>query len=283
MAEESKLLGVLNVKIIGSGKPTLVLAHGFGSDQSVWQYILPYLVAHYKVIVFDMVFSGKVDPKNFDFDRYTSLSAYAADLLSILDELKIDKCLYVGHSVSGMVGCLASIERPELFERLILLCASPRYLNEESYHGGFERGEVDSLYYALKSHYAAWASGFAPLAVGVDEPSVVEEFRRTMMNMKPEIALAVAKTIFESDMRSILCDVKTPCSIIQTAKDIVVPMAVPYHMQGNLGGKMNSVIILDAEGHLPQLTAQDLLLQAVKLILEGSKMVLEPTVQNANI
>lgn len=139
------------------------------------------------------------------------------------------------------------------------------------------------VFHPLKSDYAAWASGFASLAVGIDEPFVVEEFRRTMMNMKPEIALAVAKTIFESDMRSILWEMKTPYSIIQTAKDIVVPMAVLYHMQGSLGGKMNSVIVLDAEGHLPQLIAQGLLLQALKLILEGSKMVLEPTVENANI
>lgn len=280
MGVESELLGVLNVKVLGSGKRTLVLAHGFGADQSAWQHILPDLVPHYKVIVFDMVFSGNVDPKNFDFDRYISLSSYAADILAILDELKVDKCLYVGHSVSGMVGCLASIEKPELFERLILLCASPRYLNDESYHGGFERGEVDSFYCAMKSDYGGWVSGFAPLAVGIDEPSAVEEFRRTMMNMKPEIAVAVATTIFESDMRNILCDVKTPCSIIQTAKDIVVPMAVAYHMQENLGGKMNSVNILDAEGHLPQLTAKGLLLQALKQVLEGSKMELEPTLQN---
>jgi len=282
MGIESGLLGILNVKVLGSGKRILVLAHGFGADQSVWQYILPHLVAYYKVIVFDMVFSGSVDSKHFDFDRYTSLSAYATDLLTILDELKVEKCLYVGHSLSGMVGCLASIKRPELFERLILLCASPRYLNDESYQGGLERGEVDSLYCAMESDYAAWVSGFAPLAVGVDEPSAVKEFSRTMMNMRPEIALAAARTIFESDMRSILCDVKTPCSIIQTAKDIVVPMAVPYYMKENLGGKMNSVEILDAEGHLPQLTAQGLLLQAFKQVLEGSKVELEPT-QNVNI
>ena len=129
----------------------------------------------------------------------------------------------------------------------------------------------------MKSDYSAWVSGFAPLAVGVDDSSGVKEFSRTMMNMKPEIALAAARTIFESDMRSILCDVKTPCSIIQTSKDIVVPMAVPYDMQRSLGGKMNSVTILDAEGHLPQLTAHGLLLLALKHVLEGSNVELEPT------
>ncbi|KAH9327359.1 hypothetical protein KI387_007537, partial [Taxus chinensis] len=124
--QESGLLSnALNVKVIGSGNRVLVLSHGFGGDQSAWNKILPYLVTNFKVILFDMVFSGNVNPTHFDFDTYTSLSAYATDLLAILDEIKVEKCLYVGHSVSGMVGCIASIQRPQLFEKLILLCASP--------------------------------------------------------------------------------------------------------------------------------------------------------------
>uniref|UniRef100_A0A0D6R8D8 AB hydrolase-1 domain-containing protein n=1 Tax=Araucaria cunninghamii TaxID=56994 RepID=A0A0D6R8D8_ARACU len=103
------LSGALNVRIVGSGDRVLVLSHGFGGDQSMWHCILPYLEANFKVILFDMVFSGKVHAKHFDFGRYNSLSVYATDLLTVLEELKIEKCLYVGHSVSGMVGCLAAI------------------------------------------------------------------------------------------------------------------------------------------------------------------------------
>lgn len=282
--KQSGLSTALNVKVIGSGNRVLVLSHGFGGDQSVWQCILPYLASNFKVILFDMVFSGTVNPNHFDFDRYTSLSSYATDLITILEELEVEKCLYVGHSVSGMVGCIASIQRPQLFEKLILLCASPRYLNDETYQGGFDREDVDRLYIAIESDFATWVSGFAPLVVGVEEPSAVKEFTRTMMNMKPEIALAIAKTIFESDMRSMLSDVKTPCSIIQTKKDIAVPMSVPYYMQCNLGGKNNSVDILETDGHLPQLTSPALLVQAFKNILGSwddsnfgdSQVVLEP-------
>eukprot|EP01018_Ginkgo_biloba_P021130 Gb_15091 [translate_table: standard] len=262
MLVQSGLVDALNVRIIGSGERVVVLSHGFGSDQSVWQYILPSLVGDFKVIVFDMVFAGTVNPNHFDFDRYTSLSAYAADLLTILDELKVEKCSYVGHSVSAMVGCIASIKRPELFQKLILLGASPRYLNDENYEGGFERGDIDELLSRMKSDYGAWVSGFAPLVVRVDEPSVVKEFSRTMLSMKPDIAFTIAKTIFESDMRSILGEVKTPCAIIQTTKDKAVPMGVAYYLQCHLGGK-TSIEILETDGHLPQLTAPDLLLQVL--------------------
>eukprot|EP01018_Ginkgo_biloba_P021129 Gb_10937 [translate_table: standard] len=206
--------------------------------------------------------SGTVNPNHFNFDRYTSLSAYAADLLTILDELKVEKCSYVGHSVSAMVGCIASIKRPELFQNLILLCASPRYLNDESYEGGFERGDIDELLSRMKSDYGAWASGFAPLAVGVDEPSLVEEFSRTMLSMKPDIAFTIIKTAFDSDMRSILGEVKTPCSIIQTTKDTGVPMGVAHYLQCHLGGT-TSIEILETDGHLPHMTSPDLFLQVL--------------------
>nr|ACN40675.1 unknown [Picea sitchensis] len=269
--ESHNLIDALNVTVNGSGERILVLSHGFGGDQSMWKHILPYLLPDFKVIVFDMVFSGSVDPKHFDFDRYTdSLSAYADDLLAILDELKADKCVYVGHSVSAMVGCLASIKRPGLFERFILLCASPRYLNNESYEGGFERGDIDGIFSAIKSNYSAWVSGFVPLLIGVDEPSLVKEFSKKLMNMKPEIALVVAKAIFQSDVRNILCDVKTPCSIIQTRKDIAVPLSVPYYMQRNLGGEKNSVHILDTDGHIPQLTSPSMFAKLLTQILAGS-------------
>eukprot|EP00253_Pinus_taeda_P016305 PITA_16305 len=269
--ESHELIEALNVRVNGSGERILVLSHGFGGDQSMWNDILPYLVPDFKVILFDMVFSGSVDPMHFDFDRYRdSLSAYADDLLAILDEITVDKCVYIGHSVSGMVGCLASIKRPELFERLILLCASPRYLNDGSYEGGFERGDIDGIFSAMKSNYSAWVSGFVPLLIGVDEPSLVKKFTRKMMNMKPEIALVAAKTIFQSDVRNILCDVKTPCTIIQTTKDIAVPLSVPYYMQCNLGGEKNSVHILDTDGHVPQLTSPAMLAKLFTELLAGS-------------
>lgn len=266
-----RLLEVLNVRVIGSGDRIVVLSHGFGGDQSMWKDIVPYLVPDFKVIVFDLVFSGSVDPKHFDFDRFSnSLAAYADDLLAILEELKIDKCMYVGHSVSGMLGCLASIKRPELFEKLLLLGASPRYLNDESYEGGFERGEIDGYLSAIKSNYSEWVSGFVPLLIAEDQPSIVNDLSRKWLNIKPEIAFTVLQSIYESDLRGILRDVKTPCSIIQTRKDIVVPLSVPYYMQRNLGGENNSVHILDIDGHVPQLTSPQLLAKLLIQLLTES-------------
>ncbi|KAF3446554.1 hypothetical protein FNV43_RR11734 [Rhamnella rubrinervis] len=252
------LLEALNVRVVGSGEKILVLAHGFGTDQSAWQKILPFFVPYYRVILYDLVCAGSVNPDYFDFQRYTTLDAYVDDLFNILDALGVDRCAYVGHSVSAMIGILAAIKRPDLFSKLILIGASPRFLNDRDYHGGFEQGEIEKVFTAMEANYAAWVQGFAPLSVGADVPTAVREFSRTLFNMRPDISLYVARTVFNSDLRGFLGLVKVPCCIIQTSRDVSVPESVANYLKDHLGGR-TTVEMLDTEGHLPHLSAPALL------------------------
>nr|AWN64525.1 D14 [Phelipanche aegyptiaca] len=261
-----RLLEALNVKVVGSGEKILVLSHGVGTDQSAWQRILPYFLRDHRIVLYDLVCAGSVNPEYFDFRRYTSLDAFVDDLLHILDALHIDRCTYVGHSVSATIGILASIRRPELFTKLILIGASPRFLNDADYHGGFEHGEIEKVFSAMEANYEAWVSGFAPLAVGADVPEAVREFSRTLFNMRPDITLFVSRTVFNSDLRGVLGLVKVPCSIIQTAKDHSVPSSVATYLENHLGME-STVHMLDIEGHLPHLSAPNLLAQELRRAL----------------
>ncbi|KAF6139051.1 hypothetical protein GIB67_010777 [Kingdonia uniflora] len=260
------LLEALNVRVIGNGENILVFAHGFGTDQSAWNRILPFFIPHFRIILYDLVCAGSVNPDYFDFRRYTTLDSYVDDLLNILDALRVDRCAYVGHSVSAMIGILASIRRPELFTKLVLIGASPRFLNDNDYHGGFERGEIEEVFTAMEANYEAWVSGFAPLAVGADVPTAVREFSRTLFNMRPDISLFVCRTVFNSDLRGLLGMVRAPCCIIQSAKDVSVPVKVATYLKTHLGGR-NTVEILRTEGHLPHLSAPTLLVQVLRRAL----------------
>ncbi|KAJ6419790.1 hypothetical protein OIU84_029833 [Salix udensis] len=249
-----------NAKILGSGEQVIVLAHGFGTDQSVWKHLIPHVVDEYKVILYDNMGAGTTNPDYFDFNRYSTLEGYAYDLLAILEELKVESCILVAHSVSSVIGAIASISRPELFSKIVMLSASPRYLNDADYFGGFEQEDLDQLFEAMQSNYKAWCSGFAPLAVGGDMDSVaVQEFSRTLFNMRPDIALSVAQTIFQSDMRSILHMVKVPCHILQSMKDLAVPVVVSEYLHQNLGGE-SIVEVMSSDGHLPQLSSPDIVI-----------------------
>ncbi|KAK6923112.1 Alpha/beta hydrolase fold-1, partial [Dillenia turbinata] len=249
-----------NVKVLGSGEQVIVLAHGFGTDQSVWKHLVPHLLDDFKVVLFDTMGAGTTNPDYFDFERYATLEGYAYDLLAILEELQIFSCIYVGHSVSAMIGLIASINRPDLFTKTLLLSGSPRYLNDAEYYGGFEQEDLDQLFEAMRSNYKAWCAGFAPLAVGGDMDSVtVQEFSRTLFNMRPDIALSVAQTIFQSDLRHILGLATVPCHIIQSMKDLAVPVAVSEYLHNHLGS--DSVVeVMSSDGHLPQLSSPDIVI-----------------------
>eukprot|EP00246_Nothoceros_aenigmaticus_P000334 TRINITY_DN1049_c0_g1_i1.p1 TRINITY_DN1049_c0_g1~~TRINITY_DN1049_c0_g1_i1.p1 ORF type:complete len:283 (+),score=38.36 TRINITY_DN1049_c0_g1_i1:42-851(+) len=258
------LLEAHNVRVLGSGEQVVVLAHGFGTDQSVWKHVIPHLVDDYQLVVFDNMGAGTTNPEYFSFPRYSTLHGYSDDLLTILDELEVQSCIFVGHSVSGMVGCLASLERPDLFTKIVMISASPRYLNDVNYFGGFEQEDLNQLFVAMQSNFKAWVSGFAPLAVGADmESMAVQEFSRSLFNIRPDIALSVAKTIFQSDMRAILPRVSVPCHILQSSRDLAVPVVVSDYLHHWLGAK-TIVEVLPTEGHLPQLSSPEIVIPALK-------------------
>lgn len=122
------LLEILNVRVIGTGSKILVLSHGFGTDQSVWNKIVPFLQRDHRIVLYDLACAGSVNPDHFDFSRYTTLDAYVDDLLAILDTLRVERCSLIAHSFSAMIGVLAAIRRPELFQKLILIGFSPWYI-----------------------------------------------------------------------------------------------------------------------------------------------------------
>ncbi|XP_042507675.1 probable esterase KAI2 [Macadamia integrifolia] len=252
-----------NVRVFGSGERIIVLGHGFGTDQSVWKHLVPHLVDDHRVILYDNMGAGPTNPEYFDFDRYSTLEGYAYDLLAILEELQVESCIFVGHSVSAIVGALASITRPDLFSKIVMISASPRYLNDVDYYGGFEQEDLDQLFEAMRSNYKAWCSGFAPLAVGGDmDSAAVQEFSRTLFNMRPDIALSVAQTIFQCDMRQVLRLVTVPCHILQSVKDLAVPVMVSEYLHTNLGGE-SIVEVMASDGHLPQLSSPDIVIPAL--------------------
>ncbi|KAL6526597.1 Strigolactone receptor KAI2d1 [Orobanche gracilis] len=247
-----------NVRVMGSGETTVVLGHGFGTDQSVWRHLVPRLVDQYRIVLYDNMGAGTTNPDRYDFDRYAILDGHANDLIAILEEFSIGKCIYVGHSLSAMVGAMASILRPDLFHKLIMISATPRTVNTEDYNGGLNQEDLDQILDAMETNHNSMIRGMAPLVIGCDMDSeVVQEFCRTLFNMRPDIALSVARMINTYDMRPFLGSVAVPCHIIQSCKDHVVPVTVAEYIHKNLGGK--SVLeVMPTEGHLPHLSMPEI-------------------------
>lgn len=243
-----------NVKILGKGNQTIIFAHGFGTDQTAWRHQVAAFAPNYQIVLFDHVGAGKSDLAAYSPRRYSSLYSYAEDLLDLCTQLKLTECILVAHSVSGMISLLAAIVAPQCFSQLLMINASPRYLNDHPYIGGFEQSDLDALYAAMSSNYYAWVSGFAPLIMGnLDKPELATEFASTLAAIRPDIAQAVARLIFQSDHRTELPKLSVPTVILQASNDIAVPPQVGQYMATHIPS--SRLISIPATGHLPHLSA----------------------------
>lgn len=251
-----------HVRTIGHGPDIVVFGHGFGTDQHAWDGIVDAVPARATVILFDLPGTGPLLPDGFDPGDYRHLADFADDFLDLLEELGVARCSFVGHSVAGAVGILSAVEMPERFERLVLLNASPRYINDAGYVGGFEPDDIVALLDSMAANYQSWVAGFAPAAVGVDVPSAVEQFTTTLLAMRPDVTIRVARTIFESDIRALLPQVRVPTVLIHSRNDIAVSPQAAYYLHRNIGG--SRLVWIDADGHLPHLSSPALVRSAVR-------------------
>ena len=245
-----------NVQLLGSGRHTLIFAHGFGSEQSAWRHQVAEFQKRYRIVLFDHVGCGGSDFNAFSPHRYRGVHAYAEDLLELCEELKLTDCTFVGHSFSGMVGLLAALVEPRRFRQLVFVKSTPRVLDdpESGYVGGFKRAELDAFFEAMSSNYQAWASGFGPLAMGNPErPELGQEFARTLSTMRPDIGLAFARLVFQYDHRGDLPRVKVPTLIIHAGEDLAVPNQVSDYMARRI--PLAKLATIEARGHLPHLSA----------------------------
>jgi sigma-B regulation protein RsbQ len=242
-----------NVKVSGRGTQPMVFAHGFGCDQNMWRFVTSAFEDDYRVVLFDYVGSGKSDLAAYDAKRYGSLDGYVRDLLDVIHALDLSDVIFVGHSVSSMVGILAAIEEPDRFERLVLIGPSPRYINDESYVGGFERGDVIGLLEMMDRNFIGWANFLAPAIMkNPDRPELGEELASSFCSTDPVIARRFAEVTFLSDNRADLERLTVPSLILQCSDDMIAPRAVGDYVHAQLPG--STFQQMQATGHCPHMS-----------------------------
>jgi sigma-B regulation protein RsbQ len=260
-----------NVNVIGNPEGTaVVLAHGFGCDQNMWRLTVPALVRDHRVVLFDYVGSGRSDPSAFDERRYSSLDGYAADVIEVCAALDLTEAVFVGHSVSAMVGVLAAQQAPDRIGALVMVGPSPCYLEDGEYHGGFSAQDIDELLASLESNYLGWSAAMAPAIMGTpDRPELGEELTHSFCATDPAMARVFARTTFLSDTRADLATVRVPTLVLESAEDIIAPRQVGAYVHATVGG--STLVTLDASGHCPHLSAPDATNKAIVEFLESLK------------
>ncbi|WP_010308200.1 alpha/beta fold hydrolase [Kurthia senegalensis] len=257
-----------HVTILGEGKQVILFAHGFGCEQSMWKQITPAFEKEYRLVLFDYVGAGKSDIHAYDAN-YRSIEGYVQDVLLIIEQLQLEDVIFVGHSVSSMIGMLASIRQPEKFKKIIMIGPSPCYMNDGDYKGGFEEEDVQELLKMMEMNFTGWASYMAPFALGESSTEkTAEQLENVFVSQDPHIAREFAEVTFRLDCRDQLSKMTTPSLILQCADDSIVPSEIGYYLHAHL--PHSQFQLLKAKGHYPHISHPEETIAFVKdYIKEG--------------
>jgi sigma-B regulation protein RsbQ len=244
----------------------MLLAHGFGCDQSMWRHVVPAFADDHRIVLFDLVGTGSSDLSAWDPDRYATLDGYAEDVLEIVHELDLRDVVLVGHSVSAMIGVLAANREPERFGALVLVSPSPCYVDDGDYRGGFSRSDVEALIEALDANHLGWSHAMAPVIMGNrDRPELGAELTTSFCRTDPEIAKHFARVTFLSDNRADLPRVRVPTLVLQCREDAIAPPVVGTWVARSVSG--SRLVLLEATGHCPNLSAPEETSAAIRAFL----------------
>jgi len=260
-----------NVHVSGDGPATMFFAHGFGCDQNMWRLLAPVYALRYRVVLFDFVGSGASDHTAYDPAKYSTLQGYAEDVLDVVREFSKGPAIFVGHSVSAMIGMLADLQAPVLFGAHLMIGPSPCYINDGDYVGGFTRSDIESLLDTLENNYLGWASNMAPAIMGVpDRPELGAELTNSFCRTDPKIAKQFAHATFFADCRADVPRLKTPTLIIQCNDDVIAPVSVGEYLHAQL--PHSTLAIIDNVGHCPHLSAPSACSKAMDAFLERERL-----------
>lgn len=243
-----------NINVIGSGPRTAVMAHGFGCDQNMWRFLTPAFEQSHRMVLFDYTGSGKSDASQFSVEKYSSLTGYAQDLIDVCTFLNLENALFVGHSVSAMIGLIASLKVPSLFDKLVMICPSPCFLNlAPDYFGGFDRADLEEMLAMMDKNYIGWANYLGPTVLGTDNPPELSaELSGSFCSTDPVIAKTFARATFFSDCRFLLPKAKHRTLILQSREDALAAPSIGEYVRTHMPASRLEVVT--AKGHCLHMT-----------------------------
>lgn len=255
-----------NVVVRGKGSTAMMFAHGFGCDQNMWRFVAPAFEETYQTVLFDHVGAGGSDLAAYSREKYRTLEGYAEDIIEVARELQLKDAVFVGHSVSAMMGIIGAARAPHVFKNLVLVGPSPSYINDGDYIGGFTKTQVEELLESLDSNHMGWSMAMAPVIMGnSDRKELGEELANSFCRTDPEIARDFARTTFLSDCRNVLVDINIPVLILQCSNDVIAPQEVGEYVHRKIPG--SKLILMEATGHCPNLSAPEETIAAIKSFL----------------
>lgn len=256
------------VTVKGSGPTPLVFVHGVGCSQQAWQYVAPRFEMTNTVVLYDLTGCGRSDAHFSRRRNYKSLRGHVDDLIDICAEHARGGALIVAHSFGAMIALRAARERPDLFEHLVLLSASPCHRDIGEYAGGLSETEAEELLDAMDRSLPAWSAHLAPIAVGPEgRPEVISELEGYFSHNDQKAFSTMMRLSLYSDLRGDLAKIETPCTLITTWNDPFVSDVAHQYLLDHLPHVESQKIMTG--GHYPHLNDPEHVTAALRAVFRA--------------
>lgn len=101
----------------GAPRPPVVLLHALGTNYTHWEYVAPELARHTRVVGLDLPGCGHSERPRGSY----RLAELCESVRALLDYLKVERPILVGHSFGGRVAMELALAEPQRFSGLVLL------------------------------------------------------------------------------------------------------------------------------------------------------------------
>lgn len=251
----------LNYTEAGHGT-AVVLLHGFPLSNSIWREQQQRLSDRYRVITPDLRGHGKSPAP----DGVYEMELMARDVLALLDNLKIQKAVLMGHSMGGYVTLAAWRLAPERFLALGLIASQAGADTDEGRQNRYKMAEKVGAEGSKVVADAMIPKLFAP-GLPAQAP-IVAQVRQMILNTSPAGIVGSLKGMAaRPESGALLPKINVPVLVIAGDKDQVIPPDKAKAMAANIATA--TLAMIDNAGHMPMLEAPEKTTAALRSFLNG--------------
>jgi len=255
---------MLHARVVGSGQAMLFL-HGFPLNSRMWEPQIRVLRERARVIAPDFPGFGLSGPPLVE----PSLDRYAREVISLLDQLHVERVVVVGLSMGGYVAF--RLAEP-LGARLVGLVLADTRATPDSADAAAARHELAAEVEA--EGVEAAASEFLPKLLGATtlrtQPQLVDRVRAIMLeNTVPGVAGALRALAARPDSTALLSQIRCPVACVAGEEDSITPPDIAHEMAARIRDAWTEVIPL--AGHLSNLEGPDAFNDVLVTILDQKR------------
>ncbi|MCX7856146.1 MAG: alpha/beta hydrolase [Anaerolineae bacterium] len=264
----------VHYKTAGSGRPALMLLHGFAASTFSWREVMGPMSEWGTVVAFDRPGFGLTErPTEWEGPSPYSPEAQADLTVGLMDALGIERAVLVGNSAGGTTALLTALTYPERVEALVLV--SPAV-----YVGGGAPGWVRPLLNTPQMRHLGpllvrsiqdWGEDFGRSAWHDPTkltPDIWEGYTKPLRAENWDRALwEVTRASRPLGLEKRLGEVRVPVLVVTGDDDRIVPTQQSIRLAGAIPGAQ--LVVIPECGHVPQEECPGPFLEAVEAFLRN--------------